>query len=135
LVLCHVGHWTLLQAITITTGTDRKIVYWDVFDGSAVRITEASDTSAMCDVAVDTEGEVIVSGGADKLVQVWGYDQGFCYLTGVGHSGTVNRVRVSPDRLFIVSVGSEGGIFVWKFVAPAAQGDVLQAAADVQAAC
>ena len=54
----------------MTTGTDRKIAYWDVYDGSAVRVTDGSDTAAMCDVAVDTAGAAIVSGGADKLVQV-----------------------------------------------------------------
>lgn len=51
-------------------------------------------------------------------LQVWGYDEGFCYYTGIGHSGSVNRVRVSPDRTAIVSVGSEGGIFIWKYLKP-----------------
>ena len=54
----------------VTTGTDRKITYWDVYDGSAVRVVDASEDAAMCDVAVDAAGDVIVSGGAHKLVQV-----------------------------------------------------------------
>ena len=66
-------------------------------------------------------------------VQVWGYDQGHCFFSGIGHSGTVNRVRVSPDNLFIVSVGSEGGIFVWHYKAPG-EGDAVLAEADAIAA-
>ena len=105
----------------VTTGSDRKIAYWDAYDGSAVRVTDASEDAAMCDVHVDAEGEAIVSCGADSLVQLWGYDEGHCFYTGVGHSGTVNRVRVSPDRTHVVSVGSEGGIFIWKYMKPGAE--------------
>ena len=39
---------------------------------------------------------------------------GVCIQAGVGHSGTVNACAISPDQTFIVSVGSEGGIFIWK---------------------
>jgi WD40 repeat protein len=119
-VILHLrnSHESLVVLQAVTTGTDRKIAYWDVYDGSAVRVVDACEEAAMCDVSVDVLGEAIVSGGANKLVQVWGYDQGYCYFVGVGHSRAVNRVRISPDRLFIVSVGSEGGIFIWKYVAP-----------------
>jgi WD domain, G-beta repeat len=170
----------------VTTGSDRKLAYWDVYDGSAVRVVDASASAGCCDACVDPDGEVIVSGGADKLVQerallalslvhmilqqrplfrwpavtpasllmlssaqtsrsstmllltntltehalqVWGYDQGFCYYTGVGHSGAVTRVRVSPDKLFIVSVGTEGGVFVWRYAAPPAEDGFMRAAA------
>jgi WD40 repeat protein len=122
----------VLQAVT--TGTDRKIAYWDVYDGSAVRVVDACEEAAMCDVSVDVLGEVIVSGGANKLVQVWGYDQGYCYFTGVGHSRAVNRVRISPDRLFIVSVGSEGGIFIWTYASPSSDGTLDRIAAQVTSA-
>ena len=54
----------------VTTGTDRKLAYWDAYDGSAVRVVDASDTAACTDVCVDPDGEAVVTGGADKLVQV-----------------------------------------------------------------
>lgn len=37
---------------------------------------------------------------------------------GTGHSGSVAAVRISPDRKIIVSVGSEGGIFIWGMLPP-----------------
>lgn len=39
------------------------------------------------------EGEHFVSGGEDKLVKLWGYDEGLCYFSGTGHSGTITRVK------------------------------------------
>jgi len=29
----------------VTTGTDRKITYWDAYDGQAIRVVGGSDTS------------------------------------------------------------------------------------------
>ena len=56
---------------------------------------------------------------------MWHYDDGLTTSIGSGHSGKVAAVRISPDRQMIVSVGSEGGIFIWEMpppshVAPAA---------------
>ena len=33
---------------------------------------------------------------------------------GKGHSGPVTAVKFSPDEKRVVSVGAEGGIFIWK---------------------
>jgi hypothetical protein len=46
-------------------------------------------------------------------VKVWGYDEGFCYYVGVGHSGDISQARISPDQNSIVTVGDEGAIFIW----------------------
>lgn len=46
-------------------------------------------------------------------IQVWDYDEGSCYRIGAGHSGSVTRLRISPDQQTIVSVGEEGSIFIW----------------------
>ena len=102
----------------VTTGTDRKITYWDAFDGQAIRIIDASDADEVNTLTVDRDGEAIISGGGDKLVKLWGYDEGHCYYVGIGHSGAVSSVGVTPDKSKIVTVGTEGGIFVWDYVQP-----------------
>lgn len=66
----------------VTTGTDRKIAYWDAYDGSAVRLVDASEDSAMCDVHVDCEGLALVSGSVDSRVQVRSTD---CSLADVAY--------------------------------------------------
>lgn len=43
------------------------------------------------------------------------YDDGLCHSIGAAHSGAITSLQVSPDKSRIVSVGSEGGIFVWAY--------------------
>jgi cilia- and flagella-associated protein 52 len=43
-------------------------------------------------LAITKTGENFVSGGGDKLVKLWGYDDGMCYYNGVGHSGSIVKV-------------------------------------------
>ena len=38
------------------------------------------------------EGEHFISGGEDKLVKLWGYDEGMLYFIGTGHSGSITKV-------------------------------------------
>ena len=63
---------------------------------------------------IEMAGTHFVSGGADKNVNVWHYDNGKLVSSCKGHSGTINKVRISPDQNTVVSVGSEGGIFMWQ---------------------
>eukprot|EP00879_Flechtneria_rotunda_P026720 GHRR01028541.1.p1 GENE.GHRR01028541.1~~GHRR01028541.1.p1 ORF type:complete len:378 (+),score=118.14 GHRR01028541.1:71-1204(+) len=56
----------------VTAGTDRKITYWDAYDGQAIRVIEGSDNAQLNTLAVDSDGEVLLSGGSDKLVKLWG---------------------------------------------------------------
>jgi WD40 repeat protein len=64
-------------------------------------------------IAITSEGKHFVSGGQDGLLKIWNYDEGVCYFEGEGHSGSINKVRISPDQRTIISVGSEGAIFFW----------------------
>ena len=45
-------------------------------------------------VLVDfSEGEHFVSGGEDKVLRVWDYDEGISYFKGIGHPGAITKVR------------------------------------------
>ena len=46
-------------------------------------------------------------------MKLWDYDTGLTMGVGGGHSGAINGVAIAPDQKTIVSVGSEGGIFIW----------------------
>jgi len=108
----------------VTVGTDRKVTYWDAYDGQTIRIVDGSDSHEVNALAVDRDGAALVSGGSDKLVRVWGYDEGHCYFIGVAHSGSVSAVAFTPDKSRIVSVGSEGGIFIWENQTPQTMADI-----------
>lgn len=54
---------------------------------------------------VSADGSFFVSGGADKKVNLWNYDEGSKYFEGVGHSGKVNAVRAADDVALIALIG------------------------------
>mmetsp|Transcript_26776 Transcript_26776/g.67610 ORF Transcript_26776/g.67610 Transcript_26776/m.67610 type:complete len:172 (+) Transcript_26776:414-929(+) len=97
----------------LTTGTDRKITNWDAYDGSAIRIVDGSSAAEVNTLDIAGSGDFFVSGGGDKLVKLWHYDEGQCQAIGIGHSGGVSKVVVSPDQKNIISVGDEGAILIW----------------------
>lgn len=96
----------------LTVGSDRKLSYWDASDCSAIRVIDGS-TAEITTADIEPDGVVVATGGRDKLVKVWVYDEGIHTHTGAGHSGAVARLRISPDQTCIVSVGEEGAIFMW----------------------
>ncbi|CAD7955187.1 unnamed protein product [Amoebophrya sp. A25] len=98
----------------LTTGTDRKITYWDTFDGQAIRVLEGSVEGELATLSMSASGSHFVSGSQDRMVKLWDYDLGMASHVGIGHSGTINGVAVAPDQSFVVSVGAEGAIFIWK---------------------
>jgi len=99
----------------LTTGTDRQISYYDASDCSVIRVINGSNSGSVEALSIDREGSYFVSGGADRIVKLWHYDEGCLQYTGVGHSGTITAVAISPDQKNIISVGNEGAIFIWKF--------------------
>ena len=99
----------------LTTGTDRKITFWDAFDGNAIRIIDGSMDNEVNSLAISADGDNFVSGGGDKVVKLWGYDSGEVAAVGMGHSGVITKVIISPDQSSIVSVGSEGAIYIWDY--------------------
>jgi len=101
----------------LTCGSDRKVTYWDCFDGQAIRMLDGSDSGELNALAVTDQGEHFVSGGEDKIVKLWDYDEGINYYQGVGHSGGITKIAIAPNQQFFVSTGAEGGIFVWKMPA------------------
>lgn len=54
----------------ITGGSDRKIAYWESYDGSQIRELEASKSGPINGLDVDAEGKRFVTGSSDKLVKV-----------------------------------------------------------------
>jgi len=32
---------------------------------------------------------------------------------GIGHSGHITKIAIAPNQQFVVTVGTEGAIFIW----------------------
>jgi WD40 repeat protein len=80
----------------LTTGTDRKITFWDAYDCQAIRLIDGSLSSEMNCLDITPDGEGFVSGGVDREVKLWNYDEGHCYFVGLGHSGPITKVIDPP---------------------------------------
>jgi len=115
----------------ISGGTDRKLTYWDVADGNPIRTIEGIPGSINT-LAVAASGDFFMSGNNEKQVNFWHYDNGDVLFTGSGHSGAVSSVAISPDQRTIVSVGEEGGIFIWNVPAVDSESAALYDAAIEQ---
>merc|ERR1712176_1686436 len=101
----------------LTTGSDRKVAYWDTFDGQAIRMLEGSEDGELTTLSISKSGSHYVSGGEERLVKLWDYDEGVCKAIGVGHSGAITCAAIAPDQTFAVSAGTEGAILFWKMPA------------------
>jgi len=98
----------------LTCGSDRKVAYWDTFDGQAIRVLEGSDEGELTTLSISASGSHYVTGGEERFLKLWEYDEGVCKYIGVGHSGSITCAAIAPSNQFVVSAGSEGAIFVWK---------------------
>ncbi|XP_031455049.1 cilia- and flagella-associated protein 52 [Phasianus colchicus] len=101
----------------ITSGTDRKIGYWEVYDGSAIRDLEGSLSGSINGMDITSDGAYFVTGGDDHLVKMWDYNEGTVTHIGVGHSGNITRLKICPGKKYIVSVSADGAILLWKYPA------------------
>lgn len=54
----------------ITSGTDRKVSYWECYDGSTIRGLEGSMTGSINAMDISPDGQYFVTGGDDKLIKV-----------------------------------------------------------------
>lgn len=100
----------------LTTGSDRKIAYWDVHDGNAIRDIEGSKSSDLNGLDISPiDGDHFVTGGEDKLVKLWKYEEGVVTHMAAGHSADITNIRICPREQFIVSVSKDGAILRWKY--------------------
>ncbi|XP_008276703.1 cilia- and flagella-associated protein 52 [Stegastes partitus] len=102
----------------ITSGPDRKVAYWDVFDGSALREWEASPSGAINGMHISQDGKHFVTGGEDKLVRVWDYMEGVVTHVGIAHGGTITSVKICDNNSTLLSTSADGAVLRWKFPHP-----------------
>lgn len=93
-----------------------QITYWDGVTCNAIRELDGDEMNerAINSLDISPDSNKFVSGGDDKTVKLWDYDEGEVIGTGKGHAGSIKKVKWSPDQKFVTSVGDEGAIFVWK---------------------
>ncbi|XP_041363159.1 cilia- and flagella-associated protein 52-like [Gigantopelta aegis] len=116
--LCHI----------ITSGTDRKISYWETLDGSLIRELDGAVTGAVLAMDMSPDGQFFVTGGEEKLVKVWKYNEGEVTHVGGGHSSSIVKICICPCQRQIVSAGSDGAILIWRFPDMSGTGELSRVA-------
>ncbi|KAE8299976.1 Cilia- and flagella-associated protein 52 [Larimichthys crocea] len=102
----------------ITSGTDRKVSYWEVYDGTVIREVEGSKSGAINGMHVTQDGKYFVTGGDDKLVKVWDYAEGVVTHIGKGHGGSITSIKVCSNNSTLISTSADGAILRWRFPHP-----------------
>lgn len=97
----------------LTAGSDRKLAYWEVLDGTVVRELEGSPTGTINSIDISPDGTLFMSGGNDQIVKVWRYQEGITTHIGLGHAAVVTATCFSPDGKSIVTCDAAGCVFVW----------------------
>lgn len=62
------------ESQVITGGTDRKVAYWETYDGSQIRELDGSESGGIN--GMDVYNHFFATGSSDKLIKLWMYDQG-----------------------------------------------------------
>ena len=99
----------------LSCGSDGRISYWETFDGASIRHIESTVPSvSLNSIDVTHDGQHFVVGGSEKKIKIYSYESGTVQAIGHGHSSDIAKVVISPDQKKIVSVGTDGAIFIWK---------------------
>ncbi|KAM7008827.1 cilia- and flagella-associated protein 52 [Tautogolabrus adspersus] len=104
----------------ISSGTDRKITYWEVYDGAAIRHLVGSLSGAINGIDISQDGGHFVTGGDEKKVKVWDYMEGEVTHVGIAHGGSITSVKVCCNNSTLISTSADGAILRWRFPHPPA---------------
>jgi len=99
----------------LTSGSDHKIGYWDVQDGAALRELQGAKNGAINAMDISRDGSFYITGGEDRLLKLWSYNEGNVTNIGVGHSDVITKARVCPNESIVASVSADGAVHLWNF--------------------
>ncbi len=58
---------------------------------------------------ISTDGQLLVTGSADKNIRIWGLEFGDCHKSLFAHGDSVMAVAFAPGTHYVFSAGREGG--------------------------
>ena len=112
----HLAQLLFATFLLIYIGQERKLTYWDLRRPKPMQVVDHAPGEGTS-IAVSHTGQFLATSGSDQIVRLWDYATGQMIQKGVGHSGVVHKCAFSPDDRQLVSVGSDGCVFVWNLYA------------------
>ena len=94
----------------VTCGSSMKLTYWDIFDGgNPIREVSGATASILC-MDVSQNGDVLVTGGHDRRLMVWNWDEGVAVGASLKFPGSIRRCKIAPNNKFIAVAGADGSL-------------------------
>jgi len=97
--------------IFITVGQEKRVSFWRKEEAQPTKIINLGSEQEC--VSISADGRLFATGGADRKVRLFTFEDQQLVAEGIGHSGVVKHLAFSPDTKQIVSVGADGNVLVW----------------------
>jgi len=104
------------DTLVVTVGRPRGIVrIWNVATGSLVADLHRLARSPALDAAFSSDGEYLVTSGADTVARVWAWRSRQIVSRLGGHPGQVSSATFSPDDEIVVTTSQDGArLWDWR---------------------
>ncbi|KAF9573079.1 hypothetical protein EC968_009039 [Mortierella alpina] len=102
------------NSIAIFGNTRGNVTVLNTETGNQRFSLEVNREGLLLDAAFSPNGDLIVTGSTDQIVQLWDADTGRCRGSISGHSGIIRTVAFSPDGCHIASSGDDMRVRLWK---------------------
>lgn len=114
------AHKSLINAVTfspdskILASGGKKLYLWDITTGSQLRTTSRKLTARISALVFSPDGNTLVVGNWDGILELWDIRTGGLLSTHTGHTWWINVLKFSPDgRTLVSSSFWDGTILVW----------------------
>ena len=98
----------------VTTGTDRKITWWDPADASTLRVVDDPADAELATLSIaHPHGASIAIAGTDRIVKVFDYESGDLTAITPRHCARVVAVAFAPAARALVSASADGAVRIW----------------------
>ena len=86
---------------------------WDTATHKLLRVIKDEGNTGVYSIAVNRNGDRLVSGGEDGMVKVWNITKGERLMALAGHYDRVNSVQITPDGRLAVSCSNDKTVKIW----------------------
>lgn len=81
--------------------------------GSIAPVQSINQSSSILSLAMHPKGEVVVSGGQNKVIQLWDIKSGAALTALTGHLQEITSLNFTPDGETLVSASADSTVKVW----------------------
>ena len=119
LLFTSTAHKSLVEALAfspdakILASGSNELFLWDTATGEQLRTTSRELTSRISTLVFSPDGNTLVVGNWDGILELWDVRPGGLLSTHTGHTRRINTLKFSADSKTLVSASFWGTILVW----------------------